>query len=104
MRQELIRSTELPQRSQSQYIAVTVLANQAELRMEVDTGASASVISEDTYRKIWQQHNTPPIQKTSIKLRIYTGESLKILGAIKVHQGQWNNYHYWLSVDPAQAF
>ncbi len=74
----------------TQSIAVIVLANQSELRMKVDTGASASVVSEDTYWKLWQ-HNPPPIQKSSIKLRTYTGEPLKILGAIEIqvnYQGQ----------------
>ena len=71
-------------------IAVTVAVNQAELRMEIDTGASASVISEATYQQLWKG-NLPPLQKTSIKLRTYTGETLKILGWIQVrvdYQGQ----------------
>ena len=38
----------------SEPIMVTVIANQAALTMEVDTGASASVISEATYQKLSQ--------------------------------------------------
>ena len=37
----------------SEPIMVTVIANQAALTMEVDTGASASVISEATYQQLW---------------------------------------------------
>ena len=64
-------------------ITVTVVANKAELQMEVDTGASASVISESTYQHLWPG-NPPSLQQTSTRLRTYTGEALKLLGSISV--------------------
>ena len=74
----------------SEPIMVTVIANQAALTMEVDTGASASVISKATYQKLWPE--TPPVlYPSAIKLRTYTGEALKILGSTTVaakYQGQ----------------
>ena len=69
---------------------VTVIANQTALTMEVDTGASASVISELTYQQLWPK-TLPVLHPSAIKLRTYTGEPLKILGSTTVavkYQGQ----------------
>ena len=60
-----------------------VTANGVELKMEVDTGASVSIISEYTYNKLWT-HNMPPLQETTLKLRTYTGQTLQIHGTITV--------------------
>ena len=71
-------------------MTVTVKANQADLLMEVDTGASASLISEATYKQLWQG-NLPRLKKTNVKLRTYSGELLKVLGSITidvVYEGQ----------------
>ena len=38
---------------------VTVKVNGADLKMEVDTGAALSVISEKTYNTLWPHHSTP---------------------------------------------
>ena len=38
-----------------QPLKVTVIANSANLEMEVDTGASTSIISEQTYNQLWPQ-------------------------------------------------
>jgi len=51
--------------------------------VEVSLGASASVISESTYRQLWPG-NPPSLQQTSTQLRTYTGEALKILECISV--------------------
>ena len=48
--------------------------------MEVDTGASLSVISEAAYREVWG-HNASPLEPAPIKLTTYTGECIPIQGA-----------------------
>jgi len=71
-------------------IYVTVLVNQAPIKMEVDTGATLSVISEATYRRTWGD-NPPPLAKTKARLRTYTGEEIPVRGAVDVtvtHAGQ----------------
>ena len=60
-------------------IMTMVTANGVELKMEVDTGASVSTISEYAYNKSWT-HNMQPLQETTLKLRTYTGETLQIHG------------------------
>lgn len=61
-------------------VTLPVLLNDSPLEMEVDTGAAASVISEKTYWALWPKHRRPQLQDTSILLRTYTGEQLKVKG------------------------
>ena len=63
---------------------VTVKVNDKNLQMEVDTGASASVISEEVYARLWKREDAPPLRPTMVTLRIYTGEKLALLGSITV--------------------
>ena len=65
-------------------ITVTVTANEVPLNMEVDTGASASIISQKTYQSLWIKKQAPKLSPTKVKLRTYTGQSLKLIGAITV--------------------
>jgi len=45
--------------------------------MEVDTGATATIINEETYKRISEGHevkNRPQLETAKVKLRTYTGE------------------------------
>ena len=46
----------------------------------MDTGASLSVLSEKTFRKFWPEQ---VVQKASVKICTYTGESLKVVGCME---------------------
>ena len=59
--------------------------NQTPLDMEVDTGATASLISEQTYKSLRPAEKAPALQPSEVKLRTYTWEELKVLVAIDVH-------------------
>ena len=50
--------------------------------MELDTGASLSIISEETFHSIAQPMDN--LQSTDIALTTYTGESLNIMGTYNV--------------------
>ena len=52
--------------------------------MEVDTGASTSIISDEIYRRLRPKGQKPLLQPSSVKLRTYTGEELKVQGAISI--------------------
>ncbi len=72
----------------------TLQFNHAELRMEVDTGAALSIISEHTYRNLWPESTAPRLRSTDTRLCTYTGEEIPVLGAIEVcveYQGQKEN-------------
>ena len=65
-------------------IKVEVSLDNANLEMEVDTGARYSIISEATYKCLWAGDQAPKLMHTNEKLRTYTGELLEILGATDV--------------------
>ena len=56
----------------------------ADLMMEVDTGAVASVISEETYRQLWTTPRRPKLKPSDVHLRTYTGERIEVKGQITV--------------------
>ena len=58
--------------------------NSATLSMEVDTGASVSLIRGNTYRSMWLAKKRPPLQPSIARLRIYLGELIQVLGTISV--------------------
>ena len=58
--------------------------NGATLSMEVDTGASVSLISENTYRSTWLTKKRPPLQPSDARLYTYPGELIQVLGTISV--------------------
>ena len=70
--------------SSTEPIIVSVSLNQVPRNMELDTGASLSVINKDTYNQI-NALITTPITQSSVKLKTYMGECIPIIGNINVH-------------------
>ena len=70
----------------------TVVINGKQLEMEVDTGASHTLVSLKTAN--WLYSGKPPITPTSIVLRTYTGEILQLAGQmvvkVKVKDKSWD--------------
>ena len=59
--------------------------NQTSTNMEVDTGSSVSLISKDTYDKLWLNSAAAlPLKQSSILLRTYTGEHLEVVSSASV--------------------
>ena len=63
-------------------IQIDLSLNGSPTQMELDTGAARTLISEKTYQSLWKK--PPKLKKSSIKLRTYAGESLKVLGSLLV--------------------
>ena len=63
---------------------VSLKLDQKEVQMEADTGNLASIISEATYQKLWSKAEAPQLHPSTVQLRTYMGEELKILGSITV--------------------
>ena len=61
-----------------------VCTNQVPLRMELDTGAAVSVITQRTYWKITEQNHIQPLQHSDLKLKSYSGETIPVLGQVPV--------------------
>ena len=64
-------------------IYITIIVNGAPLLMEVDTGATISVISKATYDRAWREE-PPPLAPSTARLRTYTGEEIPVKGEIEV--------------------
>ena len=79
-------------------IAVTVMVQEKELYMEIDTGAAVSLISEKTYHQKWKKGNAPPLEPTNTKLRTYIGEEVAVLGTINVNVKHENHENKRLSL------
>jgi hypothetical protein len=58
--------------------------NNKEITMEVDTGASVSLLSEETFHTLWKGEAAPKLQKSSVTLKTYTGEQIKVVGSAEV--------------------
>jgi len=67
-------------------IEVTILIEQKSVVMEVDTGASLTVISENTFKQFEK-----PLQQATLRLLTYTKEQIPVLGSCLVlvsHNGK----------------
>ena len=52
--------------------------------MEVDTGASVTVISQATPGCIWVVQPPPAVQPTDVRLRTYSGKEILVTGKLTV--------------------
>jgi hypothetical protein len=64
-------------------IMISVQVNGADLDMELDTGASVSVMGSDTFNALWSQ-DRPTIHHTTAQLRTYTNETIETMGTVEV--------------------
>ena len=59
------------------------------VRMQIDSGASVSLMSAKLYKEIWAK--SPAVYKSGAVLHTYTGEQIKVVGTIAVdaqYEGQ----------------
>lgn len=82
--------------SRSDPLVVEVTLNSIPVSMELDTGASLSVINEDTYHRLCQSH-TQPIIPSEVLLQTYMGEKIPIKGTITVTL-EYNQFKGELSI------
>ena len=61
-------------------IKLDVMMNNNKIIVEVDTGASATLINESTFHQIWPKQK-PDVSKADL-LRTYTGEKVPLLGTV----------------------
>ena len=65
-------------------LMVEVTVDKKTVSMEIDTGASVSILSESTFRHVWSRRAAPGLRHPRIKLRTYTGERIQLLGELDV--------------------
>ena len=64
------------------FIHVSCIFSHSDTQMEVDTGAAMSVISQETYRQLWEV--PPALKPSTMCLRTYSRQQLVVLGTLKV--------------------
>ena len=67
-----------------QPLVVTVKVNNMDVKMELDTGASVSIISKATYNHHWPQGQAPALQESHVKLKTYSGKQVAVKGVMDV--------------------
>ena len=65
-------------------VKVVVHINDKPVEMEVDTGASLTVINKSNFDQIQEKNKNLILQPTSIKFRTFTGEIMPALGQVNV--------------------
>jgi len=65
-------------------ILVCLKLNGKDIIMELDTGATLSIVSEQTYHSLCSPDTAPQLKACQAELKTYTGEILNILGTITV--------------------
>ena len=66
---------------------VELQLNGVQTSMEVDTGAAAKIINEETYKRIIEGNlvkNRQQLEAAKVRLRTYTGELVKVIGTLNV--------------------
>ena len=66
---------------QARPLHVTVTVNGSPLSMEVDTGASVSITSLETFKSIQEGESRLELKESMVKLQTYTGESIRVCGS-----------------------
>ena len=74
-----IKAVESRPRCSKRGIIVDVNVNDTPLEMELDTGASVSLVSEKTWKRVL---NASPLKHSEVRLKTYTGERLEVLGEL----------------------
>ena len=69
----------------SRPLLVIVTLDNAETQMEVDTGATLSIISMTTYKQLWSRQQAPRLRASNATLKTYTGERIDVEGTISVN-------------------
>ena len=71
-------------------IVVEMEINGSHVQMEVDTGASLSVMSEKMFKELGGERQSSTLEPISAKLRTYTGYSYS-----SSSQRRWNSKNLW---------
>ena len=69
----------------------SIKVNGKPVAMEIDTGASVTVVGEDTFKTIQEGDSSVELQRTTVRLRTYTGEAIPVQGSALVtvqHNGR----------------
>ena len=58
--------------------------NGTSTRMEIDTGAAMTILSEDTFRQVEKGQEVSRLKPTKARLRTYTGKEINVMGEVQL--------------------
>ena len=61
-------------------LTVDVNISQASVKMEIDTGATITPVSDHSYNELWNEQNRPCLRPADVIVRTYTGEQVDVVG------------------------
>ena len=61
---------------------VTLHLNKHPVKMQINTGATTTIVSKSTFSSLWQ--TPPPLANCSLTLKTYTGELIPVVGEASV--------------------
>ena len=67
--------------TQVQPFEVTVMVDSKPLRIEIDTGATSSLVAESTFKELWPDKE---LNASKVRLCSYSGEPIPVLGCANV--------------------
>ena len=70
--------------SNNEPMSVSVNLDNTPVVMEVDTGATFSIMSYSTFRSTWPRDRTEDLKEAKARLRTYTGEKITVKGSLDV--------------------
>ena len=78
--------------TQVQPFEVTVMVDSKPLRMEIDAGATSSLVTESTFKELWRDKE---LNASKVRLCSYSGEPIPVLGCVNVkveYKGQMEHF------------
>ena len=50
------------------------------IQFEIDTGCNLTLMNEASFRKTWENMEIPKLSPSKVKLEMYTGQEIQVMG------------------------
>ena len=75
-------------------VMVSLLINNKQLKMEVDTGAAVSMMKQNKFNQLWSADDRPTLKQTNIRIHIYKVGDIEPCGEGLIEDGHNYNVKY----------
>uniref|UniRef100_A0A5S6Q933 CCHC-type domain-containing protein n=1 Tax=Trichuris muris TaxID=70415 RepID=A0A5S6Q933_TRIMR len=79
-----INATSLDQAVVEPATTISILVNGTQVEFEIDTGSALTLISEKTFRRLWNG-SLPVLRKSKLNIRTWSRESMTVLGSFRAN-------------------
>ena len=92
------------QNNASKPIVLKVSLNGVPTNMELDTGASTSVLSEATYKLLLEQEKVAVLEPSAVQLKTYTGQLIGTIAVKAEYMGEAADVRIQVAKGMAQTY